>query len=99
MLAVFAFSIQTSLGVRPRCVREEFAEWKGAGPNEVVTRDFIPVEHGELGGVGRFVLSHVEQEFLIPCRVERVSNDSGTEDFLSERDDNEGVHVVSNAQG
>ena len=62
-------------------------------PNVIVRRELIPVEgcqlHLERGLVG----AHVEQQFLVPNRIERVSDDASAEDLLAEGDDYKRVHV------
>ena len=59
----------------------------------VVGRQLVPIEYSQLYFERRLVPTDVEQHFLIPLRIEGVSNDARPEDLLAERDDDEGVHV------
>ena len=44
----------------------------------------VPIENSKLDGPGILVASDVEQQLLVPYGIELVSNDSGSEDLLSE---------------
>ena len=63
----------------------------------VVPTKLVPIKNTKLNLERGFVTPHMEQQFLVPLRVERVSNDAGTEDLLAKRNDSERVHVPTGA--
>lgn len=61
--------------------------------NEVVTGHLVPIEYIELNVIIRLIPPYMEDELLLPGRVERVTNYSSTEDLFAKGDDHEGVHI------
>lgn len=61
--------------------------------DKVVARQLVPVEYTELNVVLRFISPYVEEELLLPDGIERVTNNSSTEDFLAKGDNHEGIHI------
>ncbi len=61
--------------------------------DKVVARQLVPIEYTELNVVLRFISPNVEEELLLPDWVERVTNNSSTEDFLAKGGDHEGIHI------
>ena len=66
--------------------------------DEIVARELIPVQQGQLYPERLLVPPDVEEKLLVPDGVERVANDTGTKDLLAEGHDDEGVHVPASAR-
>ena len=59
----------------------------------IVRGELIPIADSELDLERRLVPAHVKEHLLFPLRVERVPDDACSENLLSKRHDDEGVHV------
>ena len=70
MLAILFGSIQARLFVWLGRVGNQVGQWDRARSNKIIAADFVPVEQCKLDGEAVFVAPHVEEQFLIPCRVE-----------------------------
>jgi hypothetical protein len=55
----------------------------GATRYPLVTH-LVPIEHSERKGESALVAPDVEQQFLVPCRIERMPDHSGSEHFFAE---------------
>ena len=63
----------------------------------VVRGKFVPVEDSELNLECCFVLTNMEEKFLIPDRVKWMSDNACTEYLLAEWNDNEWIHIPASS--
>jgi hypothetical protein len=57
--------------------------------------ELASVEHGELDLDGALVCAHMEEELLVPEKVQGVSDYARAEGFFAKGDDNKRVHVLA----
>ena len=82
--AVNVFRIESSVGVLLGNIFGKFGDLKPGIPNVVVGRKLVPIENCELHTERSLVLAHMEEELLVPHRIEGMADDACSEDLLTE---------------
>ena len=92
-----SFCVDPGRRIGLRSAYHELAKRKCYLADLIIASELVPIQNGELHFESLLVLANMEQQLFLPLRVQRVADDTGTENLFAEGYDDERVHVPHHA--
>jgi hypothetical protein len=97
VVGLHSFRVEPGRSIRLWRTRNELAHRKRYFSDVIIASELVPVQNSELDFECLLVLANMEQQLFFPLRIQRVADDTSSENLLAKRYNHEWVHVPHHA--